>query len=142
MSNMSVEVTRDYSFPAAAVWAVLGNFGDLSWANNPPTEVIGSGPGMIRRLTMPGLPAPIDEQLESLDNAARTLSYTIPRGLPMPVKNYAAVIRVEETGAGSCRVRWSATAIPDGVSAEQAGQIIEGAYGQMLGWLQDRLAQV
>ncbi len=140
MSDMNVQVTRDYDFTADAVWSVLGNFGDLSWADNPPMEVIGSGPGMIRRLHMPGL-APIDEQLESIDHAARTLSYTIPRGLPMPVKNYAAVIRVEETGAGSCRVRWNATAVPEGVSAEQAGQIIEGAYGQMLGWLQDRLAK-
>ena len=139
MSDMNVEVTRDYTFPAASVWAVLGNFGDLSWAGNPPVEVIGSGPGMIRRLTMPGM-APIDEQLESLDHANRTLSYTIPRGLPMPVTNYAATIRVEDTGAGTSRVRWNATAVPDGVSAEQAGQIIEGAYGQMLGWLQDRLA--
>ena len=140
MSDMNVQVTRDYDFTAAAVWGVLGNFGDLSWANNPPVEVIGSGPGMIRRLTMPGM-APIDEQLESIDHTSRTLAYTIPRGLPMPVKNYAAVIHVDETSPGSCRVRWNATAVPDGVSAEQAGQIIEGAYGQMLGWLQDRLAQ-
>ena len=58
MSDMNVQVTRDYDFTAAAVWGVLGNFGDLSWANNPPVEVIGSGPGMIRRLTMPGM-API-----------------------------------------------------------------------------------
>lgn len=140
MSDMNVEVKRDYGFPAAAVWGVLGNFGDLSWAGNPPMEVIGSGPGMIRRLSMPGM-APIDEQLESIDHATRTLAYTIPRGLPMPVRNYAAVIHVEETGAASCRVRWNATAVPDGVSAEQAGQIIEGAYGQMLGWLQERLEQ-
>jgi hypothetical protein len=140
MSDMHVEITRDYNFPASAVWGVLGNFGDLSWADNPPVEVIGSGPGMIRRLRMPGL-APIDEQLESLDNANRTLAYTIPRGLPMPVKDYRAVIRVEDTGAGTSRVRWNATAVPDGVSAEQAAQIIEGAYGQMLGWLNDRLAR-
>jgi hypothetical protein len=140
MSNMNVEVTREYNFPASTVWAVLADFGDLSWADNPPTEVIGSGPGMIRRITMPGM-APIDEQLETLDHAARTLSYTIPRGLPMPVRDYAAVIRVEETGNGSSRVRWNATAIPVGVSAEDAGQIINGAYTQMLGWLQERLAQ-
>ena len=53
MSDMQVEVTRDYAFAAETVWGVLADFGDLSWADNPSTEVIGSGPGMIRRIRMP-----------------------------------------------------------------------------------------
>jgi hypothetical protein len=140
MSDMQVEVTRDYAFAAETVWGVLADFGDLSWADNPSTEVIGSGPGMIRRIRMPGL-APIDEVLDAIDHPARELSYSIPRGLPMPVRDYAAHIRVESLAPDACRVRWSATATPIGVSAEDAGKIIEGAYGQMLVWLEERLQQ-
>ena len=50
-------------------------------------------------------------------------------------------VRVEELGAGSCRVHWSATADAQGISGEQAAEILSGVYGQMLGWVADALAK-
>ena len=65
----------------------------------------------------------------------------IPRGNPMPVTDYLATVRVEELGAGRCRVHWSATADAQGISSEQAAEILSGVYGQMLGWVADALAK-
>ena len=35
---------------------------------------------------------PIDEVLERMDSAAMTLSYTIPRGLPLPLTDYRSTV--------------------------------------------------
>ena len=94
MSEMKVDVERDMAHPAAKVWAVLANFGDLSWApGTERVEVLGDGIGMTRRIYMPGMD-PIDEVLEALDNEACRLRYSIPRGLPMPLDDYQATVRV------------------------------------------------
>ena len=139
MSGVNVEVVRDLPFPAARVWELLGDFGNMRWADDPKVELIGSGVGMTRRIMMPGMD-PIDEVLESLDHEARTFSYTIPRGMPMPVSDYRAFVSLEETSPTSSRVRWCATATPQGVDAAQANAILTGAYGQLLGWLESWLS--
>ena len=57
---VEVHVARDLDFPAATVWALLEDFGDISWAPGiDRIEVIGEGIGMIRRLHMQGMD-PID----------------------------------------------------------------------------------
>jgi hypothetical protein len=38
-------------------------------------------------------------------------------------------------------VHWSATGSAVGMDAAQASGILEGAYAQMLGWLEDALAK-
>ena len=128
MSKVNMQVKRDFDHPVDRVWGILGNFADLGWCQGMErVEVRGSGPGMERHIHMPGLGAPIEEVLESIDAAARTFSL--------------ATVRVEELGAGRCRVRWSATADAQGISGEQAAEILSGVYGQMLGWVADALAK-
>jgi len=139
MSDIEVEVVRDMDHSAASVWSVVSDFGDLSWAGDPQTEVIGSGPGMIRRLTIPGLPEPIEEVMDSIDHDGRILCYSIPRGLPMPIGNYRASARVEALGPTQCRVYWRGMATPQGVSPEQATAILQGTYAQLLDWLGVRM---
>jgi hypothetical protein len=142
MSNVNVHVQRDLAHPAQRVWGILGDFGNMSWTvGTERVEIIGEGPGMIRRLYMPGLSEPIDEVLESIEPAARSYSYTIPRGLPMPISNYLAKVRLEELPSGGCRVHWSATGDAVGVSGDEAAAILDGAYAQLLGWLEDALAK-
>ena len=139
MSDLEAEVVRDMDHSAASVWAVVADFGDLSWAGDPQTEVIGNGPGMMRRLTIPGLPEPIEEVMDAIDHEGRVLNYSIPRGLPLPIGNYRASARIEELGAAACRVRWRGMATPQGVSAEQASAILQGTYAQLLDWLAARM---
>lgn len=142
MSKLDVHVQRDLGHSPERVWGILGNFGDMSWTvGTERVEVIGEGAGMTRRLYMPGMSEPIDEVLESMDAGARTFSYTIPRGLPMPIAGYRATVRLEALPSGGCRVHWSATGSAVGMDAAQASGILEGAYAQMLGWLEDALAK-
>lgn len=136
-----VLLQRDYDFSADTVWALLANFGDISWAPGmDKVEVIGDGIGMIRRIHMPGMD-PIDEVLESLDNDSKTLSYTIPAGIPMPVTDYRAGPTVIATGENSCRIDWRGSATPVGVSEDEAAEIIRGFYTMLLQWIDDHLSQ-
>jgi hypothetical protein len=80
------------------------------------------------------------ERLESLDQSARSLSYSIVEG-PMPVQNYLATIQVSPNGEG-CRVDWSASFdAPDGVPAEALGNGVSGAYMGMLQALKQKLGE-
>ena len=76
---VELNVIRKISATLDSVWAVLDDYGNLSWipgADN--VEVIGEGVGMTRRLHMPGLESPIDETLTAKDVANKSFSYTIP----------------------------------------------------------------
>ncbi|WP_380880092.1 SRPBCC family protein [Sphingomonas sp. DBB INV C78] len=139
---MNLKIEKDFDFQGARVWEVLGDFGNIAWAA-PGIQIdrIGEGPGMIRRLHMPGM-EPIDEVLEAIDHGEHRFSYTIPRGLPMPITDYRAVVQVEALGDDSCRVHWSAVGVATGdFTGEQAAEILSGAYGQMLEALQAHLSQ-
>ena len=142
MGNVNMHVQRDFDHPADRVWNILGNFADIGWCVGiERVELLGSGPGMTRRIFMPGLPAPIEEVLESIAVAGRRFSYSIPRGNPMPVSDYLASVRLEDLGGGRCRVHWSATGNATGISGEQAAGILGDTYSMMLGWLGDALAK-
>lgn len=136
---IDVQIIRDLPFSANAVWTVLSNYGDISWTGAPKVEVEGSGLGMIRKVIMDGM-APIEEVLESMNHQAMTYSYTIPRGLPMPVTNYRADVRVESIDESSCKVHWHSSAQPNEGSGSDGQQMLEAAYSHMLDGLEQRLA--
>lgn len=134
-----VLLQRDYDFPAATVWALLSDFGNISWAPGMDrVEVIGEGPGMIRRIHMPDM-EPIDEVLEAMDHDNMTFTYTIPSGIPMPVTDYRAGPTVVATGENSCRIDWRGSGTPVGVSDEEAAEIIKGFYTMLLQWIDEHL---
>jgi hypothetical protein len=136
---IDVQIIRDLPFNAQAVWKILSNYGDISWTGAPKVEVDGSGIGMIRKVIMDGM-APIEEVLESMDHQAMTYSYTIPRGLPMPVSNYRADVRVESVNDTACRVHWHSTAQPNEGSGSDGQAMLEAAYENMLDGLAKRVA--
>lgn len=129
------------AYPAEKVWAVLGDFGNMSWIEGPERiEVIGEGIGMTRRIHMAGID-PIDEILESLDEANLSFSYSIPN-MPMPVTDYLASVRLEATGDGTSRVYWSCTCTASDKNMTEADveTMLTGTYQQLLGWLGAHLA--
>lgn len=99
----------------------------------PKVEVIGSGIGMIRRVLMPGM-EPIDEVLESQDPATMSYSYTIPRGLPLPLTDYRSSARVEALPDGSARVHWSCECTPTDASMTAAAteKLMQATYNSLL----------
>ena len=136
---VELTVIRNISASVDAVWAVLDDYGNLSWipgADN--VEVIGEGVGMTRRLHMPGLDSPIDETLIAKDIAAKTFSYTIPKNAVIPFDDYNATVSV--TGdTGSATVNWYCCFDQGDVPEADAKSMIEGSYSMMLDALADKL---
>ncbi|MEE3239785.1 MAG: SRPBCC family protein [Pseudomonadota bacterium] len=136
---VELTVIRNIGASVDAVWAVLDDYGNLSWipgADN--VEVIGEGVGMTRRLHMPGLDSPIDETLTAKDIAAKTFSYTIPKNAVIPFDDYNATVSV--TGdTGSATVNWYCSFDQGDVPEEDAKSMIEGSYTMMLDALADKL---
>jgi carbon monoxide dehydrogenase subunit G len=136
-----IKVNQEFQASADTVWKELADFGGIGeWAPGLETcTVEGEGVGAVRALGMAGGIA-MKERLESIDNGARRLSYSIVEG-PMPVQNYLATIQVSQVGDG-CRVDWSATFdVPDGVPAEALGKGVSGAYSGMLTALKQKLRE-
>jgi alkylation response protein AidB-like acyl-CoA dehydrogenase len=136
----SARVSRELDVPADALWKLVAAFGDTSWMPGPPKVTLhGSGPGMERRIQGPD--KAIHERLESVDDATRTLVYTIPVNVPFPVTDYRATICVRDKGAGS-ELDWSVRFTPAGIPEADAAKAIEGMYGMMIGWIETRVKAI
>jgi Polyketide cyclase / dehydrase and lipid transport len=109
--------------PAAKVWGIIKEFGDMSWL--PPVKSTdgkgGNGDGATRTLTLQsgGI---VTEELKKYDDAGMMYQYKITdmssektinhsgadvKVPVVPVDNYAATIKVEDKG-GSSVVTWKA----------------------------------
>lgn len=126
-------VTRDLDVSADALWAVLEDFGNCSWMPaGTEVKLEGEGVGMTRVVG-----GAIREQLQSLDSAARTLTYKIhDEGAPFPATDYLATVSVEGDGK-SAQLTWSCDANPlAGTTPDELKATIEGMYGLMIGWIE------
>lgn len=124
-----VAVSAEFDVPADTLWALLSDFGNLSWI--PPvhrSELEGEGPGMIRRMYVTEDSPGIVERLDDLDQENRTVTYSVTANNPLPVDDYVATMVVTDTGAGRCRLDWSCTFEADGVTPEQAVAVVDGFY--------------
>jgi hypothetical protein len=127
-------VKQAVDVPAEKMWRLVAAFGDTSWMpTGTQVRIEGSGPGMTRNVSA-GTDKVIQERLESVDAATRTLVYTIPQNVPFPATDYRATLRVIPSGAG-CEVEWGATFTPAGAPEAEIARAIEGMYGLMIGWL-------
>jgi hypothetical protein len=140
-SMAKIQVSRDFNHSAAVVWALLDDFGDISWAPGiDKIEVIGEGIGMIRRLHLKGM-EPIDEQLSFKDAANMSFGYDIPTGIPLPMTDYSAKAQVTAIDDSHCHVDWYGQATPVGCSDDEAEQILKSTYDMLLQWVDDALSQ-
>ena len=95
----SVEINA----PADKVWAVVGNFQDMSWL--PPVEKTeGKGGNEVkatRTLTLKG-GATVDAELYKYSAEQKSLSYRINKFdvKVLPVNNYSSTIKVEPADGG------------------------------------------
>jgi len=132
-----VEVRAQFDVPSERLWSVISDFGNVAWIPGMEgVRVEGSGPGMTRFL--PAGKVEIHERLESVDDAAKTLVYTIPENIPFPVTDYRATMRVD-AAAGGCRLTWSCSYEPTGVSAKEAEHTVRSLYEMMIGWIREYL---
>jgi carbon monoxide dehydrogenase subunit G len=124
---LTVKVSERIDAPADRVWELLRDFGGVQRyaAGIEKCSVEGQGVGAVRKLGLPG-GLTLEERLEAFDDPGRRLSYAIVAG-PIPVANYLATIELCDEGSG-CRIDWSSTFEPKGISDEQARGMIEGVY--------------
>lgn len=112
------------------VWDVVKDFGGSQRWNPGAVRAIaieGKGIGAVRTITLPG-DAVLQEKLERLDEAARCFSDSITGESPLPLTDYEATIRLSEEGPDNCRIEWSSSFAPAGISEDQARSMVEGIY--------------
>lgn len=134
----AVAVQGEFDVSADRLWELVADFGNVAWIPGMAgVRVDGEGPGMTRYL--PAGESEIHERLESIDPVQRTLRYTIPVNIPLPVTDYRATMRVEGAASGA-KLHWSCTFEPAGVSEAEAQQVVRGLYEMMIGWIREHLA--
>ena len=122
----------DFELSADALWAVVSDFGDVGWLpGDPDFESEGEGVGMIRTIRTPRFPT-VREQLDAIDEAGRAIHYRVIEGIPMPVRDYRATMKVVDLGEGRSRLEWSSTWEPDGVTEAKALESVAGMYTGVL----------
>ena len=148
-TRQKVVQTVEIDAPADKVWAVIGNFQDMSWhpAIAKTEGSGGSAPGAKRTLTLkPG--GTIDESLTAYAADTKGLSYEITNVdvKTLPVSNYSSSIRV--TGEGSkSTVEWKGAFYrgfvnndpPPELSDEAAVKAVTGVYRAGLDALKAKL---
>jgi hypothetical protein len=134
---VQVSVSGEISAPVEALWKVIAAFGEVGWMQGlDRVEVTGEGIGMVRAIYAGGGDTPVLEELESLNEEARRLGYTIPENNPMPVESYHATMTAVDLGGGKSRLDWEATFEPaPGVDEAVARNTVEGMYGVLIGWV-------
>ena len=135
----TTEVTRRLETTPEALWRCVRAFGDLSWApGDLKVEVHGEGVGQVRIIDRPY--GRVHEQLTSLDDAARSLTYVVPAGNPVPVRDYEARMTVVDDG-GRGRLTWSCVFEPDGVSEDEAARDIRRRYRGVIDLIEAHLTK-
>ena len=141
--------TIEINAPADKVWAVIGNFQDMSW--HPAfAKTEGSGgndPDATRKLTLAN-GATIDEKLTKFSADAKSYSYEITNVdvKVVPVTNYASTISVKGEGDKST-VEWKGAFYrgyvnndpPPELNDEAAVKAITGVYKDGLAALKKKI---
>ncbi|MBW2420991.1 MAG: SRPBCC family protein [Deltaproteobacteria bacterium] len=131
----------DFEMSADALWAVVRDFGEVGWLPGKTAySSEGEGPGMIRTIDAPPIPT-VREQLDAIDEENRAIFYRVIEGLPMPIKDYSASMKVIDCGDGRSRLEWSSQWEPDGVTEQEARDIMANMYKSVLGIMKAKLEQ-
>jgi hypothetical protein len=125
----TMQVTRTLDTTPDALWACVRAFGDLPWAPGVKVEVRGQGVGQVRIIERRS--GKIHERLTSLDDDARSLTYVVPAGNPVPVTGYEARMTVSDD-AGKGRLTWSCVFEPDGATEEEAARDLRQRYDAVI----------
>jgi hypothetical protein len=121
------------------LWKCVRAFGDLSWIpGDLDVRVEGEGVGQVRIIARPH--GAVHERLTSLDDAARTLTYTVPIGNPFSVTDYEATITISEDD-GKGRIAWWCRFESDAASEEEIAKGVQERYRQMIRLIETHLRE-
>jgi carbon monoxide dehydrogenase subunit G len=130
----------DIAKPAADVWGAVEDWCSIStW--HPviaECEAYEEGGKTMRKLTT-GDGGVLIEELTARDDDAMSFSYVIIES-PLPIADYASTVQVGENGDGAT-ITWSSTYNADGVSDDEAFELMTGIYRAGLDELKAQLGQ-
>ena len=143
MTAVKVHASKEMSHSVDRVWALISDFGNLSWMSAGGMEfkmtTTGSGLGMVRHIDVPGI-IKIDERLDLLDESMRRLGYTIPKNTVLPFDDYRVIIALSETDSGGTRVDWNVRFDSAEMDAGEAEKMIGETYAQHGDWIDAALS--
>jgi hypothetical protein len=127
-----MQVTGRFDTPAARVWEIVSDFGNLGrW--NPAIiscSAEGAGVGMVR--TFKTATATVKERLLELDSGAMQLVYEIVSGSSIKVRAGRLAIAVTEDGPAASVLTWGLSGEPDGVDLADLSAQTEKRYSGRL----------
>lgn len=125
-----VDMSTRIKASADEVWKLIRDFNGLPVfiAAIKKSTMKGSGIGAERTLSFEGGGPPVVERLETVDDQAMALTYSILTS-PLPFQDYLAGVEVKAVGPGECEIRWYATFQPKGASEAEAVKVAEGVFG-------------
>lgn len=122
-----LEYARKLPYPAAAVWELVGDFGNAEIAAGfvERVETVGEGLGMERIFHLPQRlgGGSVRERLEELDPVLRRISYRITDNGPLPWTGYFGTITVTPCGPDACAILVELRLTPIGIRPEEAAAI-------------------
>ncbi len=149
-TRQKVTLSKEINVSPDKVWAVIGNFQDMSWhpAVEKTTGEKGNEVDATRQLTLKG-GGTIDEILYKYDAAAMTYSYRITAVdvKVLPVNEYSSHLTVKPNGDGKSIVEWRGAFYrgymlndpPPELNDETAVKAVTGVYQAGLDALKTRL---
>lgn len=133
-----IHIEKELDAPLEKLWRLVSDFGNLDWF--PAAEKVeqeGSGPGMIRRITMPGMPGAVEEKLLELDPGEHCYVYQVLENEINIMQDYTVTARLSAIDADRTLATWDGRF--SGVSADLAPEmmvgVMEETYGSMLSQL-------
>lgn len=127
-----VLVERTLDIPRKKIFDALVDFGGLDKILPDmisSLEVTGSGIGALRTVKLKD-GGTVIERLDVAHNDC-VFAYTITFNDALPIKNYCAVVTLEDAG-GKTLARWGSNWEPDGASAEEVSPMLSDLYGALL----------
>jgi hypothetical protein len=127
-------VERTVPLSRAEFFARLADFGGIGkfmGADVEKVESRGNGIGMIRAVTVRGVPGALEERLEALVDG-RLLSYSIVNETALPLERYHAVVELDDAPDGGTHVRWGSNWVAKGAPAETVTKMLTGLYGRLI----------
>lgn len=132
--TVEVSSSAEDSWAAIADWCSIPNWHPVIATCEPFEE-----DGKTMRTLTTGDGGELLEELQELDEDGMSFSYTIVES-PLPIAGYASTMTVAENGDGAT-VTWSSSFEANGVSDDEAFELMTGIYRTGLDELKSQLEQ-
>ncbi|MBD2354181.1 SRPBCC family protein [Tolypothrix sp. FACHB-123] len=124
----------DVHYPIAKLWAVIGNWQDVSWVQYATGVKMGAN--NIRQIIFPK--GVLDESLVHISDAERKLVYEVTKSA-MPVKLYRGTVQLFEVNNAVTKVRYDNVFLPvDGQNPQQVKEGIEKSFNLRFDWFKSK----